>query len=295
MASNNVSSDPGPSDIPRLLQQIVDTHQNRVEAYRVPRIPAFYREDPSCWFIQIEASFAQAGLRDETTKAHTIIANLDVDLIDHIRDIITTQPQNADLYTRLKNRLLASFFISSETRLRQLLKGEVISDGKPSLLLNLLRNLNDGNCSEEVIKAVFLDQLPAELRGILALSNADNIQELAELADKITEAMGPSEFNVATTTTTADPTQLNIAAVTSANRLAGMIEILTQRVDRLSREVFRPSRSLSRDRIGSRSHSREWHSRSRNEKLCFYHRKYGKKAQKCNQPCSWKPLPREEF
>ena len=68
MASNNDSSDPGLDDIPRLLQQTVDTHQDRVEAYRVPQIPAFYRETPSCWFIHIAASFAQAGLRAETTK-----------------------------------------------------------------------------------------------------------------------------------------------------------------------------------------------------------------------------------
>ena len=260
----------------------------------MPRIPVFYREDPSCWFIQIEASFAQAGLRDETTKAHTLIANLDADLTAHIRDIITTQPQPADIYTRLENRLLTSFSISSKTRLDQLLKGEFISDGKPSLLLNRPRNLNDGNFSEEVIKAVFLDQLPKKLRGILALSNVDNIQALAQLADKITEAMGPSEFNVSATTTMADPNQLNIAAVTSIEKLAGMIERLTQRVDRLSREVSRPSRSLSRDRNGSRSSSRERHSRSRNEKLCFYHQKYDKKARKCNQPCLWKLLSREE-
>ena len=217
-----------------------------------------------------------------------------MDLIGHIGDIITTQPQPADLYMRLKNRLLASFSISSETRLHQLLKGEVIFDGKPSLLLNRLRNINDDNCSEEVIKAVFLDQLPAKLRGILALSNVDNVQALAQLADKIMEAMGPSEFNVTATTTLADPNQLNISAMTSTDRLDGMIERLAQRVDRLSREVSRPSRSLSRDRTGSSSHSRERHSRSCNEEMCFYHRKYVKKAQKCNQRCSWKPLPKEE-
>ena len=192
-------------DIPRLLQQIVDTQQNRVDAYRVPRIPKFYRDDPWCWFIQIEASFAQAGLPDKTAKAHTLIANLDFDLIARIKDIITMNPQPNDVYTRIKNRLLSSFSVSPESRLRQLLKGEVISDGKPSPLLNRLRNFNNGNCSNEIIKTIFLEQLPAKLRGILALSNVYGLQALAQLADKVSDAMGHNEFNVSATTLAPDP------------------------------------------------------------------------------------------
>ena len=179
MATGQSRADLNRDDILRLQQQIVDTEQNRVDAYHDPRIPKFYRDDPSCWFIQTEESFAQAGLRDKTTKAHTLIANLDVDLIAHINNIITMNPQPNDLYTRIKNRLLSSFSISPESRFRQLLKGEVISDGKPSLLLNRLHNLNDGDCSDEIIKTIFLDQLPAKLRGILALSNVDGLQALA--------------------------------------------------------------------------------------------------------------------
>ena len=293
MATGQSQADIGRDDIPRLLQQIVDTQQNHVDAYRVPRIPKFYRDDPSCWFIQIEASFAQAGLRDGTTKAHTLIANLDANLIAHIKDIITMNPQPNDLYTRIKNRLLSSFSVSPESRLRQLLKGEVISDGKPSLLSNRLRNLNDGNCSDEIIKTIFLDQLPAKLRGILALSNVDGLQALAQLADKVLDAMGPNEFNVSATTLAPDPCQLSISAIASTANLADMIETLNRKLDKLSREVNRSSRSLSRDRASSRSNSRSYsrngRQNSQNRDLCFYHRKYGKKAKKCNQPCSWTP------
>ena len=165
-------------------------------------------------------------------------------------------PQPNDLYTRIKNRLLSSFSVSPESRLRQLLKGEVISDGKPSLLLNRLRNLNDGNCSDEIIKTIFLDQLPAKLHGILALSNVDGLQALAQLADKVLDAMVPNEFNVSATTLAPDPCQLSISAIASTANLADMIETLNRKLDKLSREVNRTSRSLSRDRANSRSNSR---------------------------------------
>ena len=65
-----------------------------------------------------------------------------------------------------------------------LLKGKVLSDGKPSFLLNQLRNLNNNKCNDDVLKTIFVDQLPSHIRAILTISNVDNLQYLAELADK---------------------------------------------------------------------------------------------------------------
>ena len=151
MHDNSDQVDPGQGELPGILERLV----GHVDSYRIPKISKFFREDPQCWFFQVEASFADARIITEATKAHSIIANLDTDLIPHIRDIITAVPRSIDQYTQIKNSLICAFSKSPETSLRQLLRGEVFAEGKPSLLLNRLRSLNDGVCSDRYSRPFF--------------------------------------------------------------------------------------------------------------------------------------------
>ena len=124
-------------------------------------------------------------------------------------------------------RLIASFSISAETRLCRLLRGEVISQGKPSLLLTRLRALNDGSCTDTIIKSVFLEQMPSHIRAILAMSNVEDLQELANLADKVPEASQPTNYQIATTFSGNAP--INSAAVSAA--FSALAEILTKQFE----------------------------------------------------------------
>ena len=90
--------------------------------------------------------------------------------------------------------LISAFSKSSETRLRQLLRGEVFAEGKPSLLFNQLRSLNYGVCSDQVLKATFLDKLPSSIRAVLVMSDRDDLQFLADMADRVAEASRPLDL-----------------------------------------------------------------------------------------------------
>lgn len=107
-----------------------------------------------------------------------------------ISDIITQETQPIDIYSQIKQRLIANYAVSSESRLRQLLKGELSGEGKPSLILNLIKTLSQGKCGDEIIKTVFLDQLPIKCRSALALSEVSEVEKLAELANRFVEASG---------------------------------------------------------------------------------------------------------
>ena len=82
-----------------------------------------------------------------------------------------------------------------------ILKGEVLTDGKPSLFLCRMRNLNDGTCSDTVIRSIFLEQLPSQTRAILTSTKIDDLQELAELADEIVQVSNPHNTYVAAVST----------------------------------------------------------------------------------------------
>ncbi|XP_076298589.1 uncharacterized protein LOC143217830 [Lasioglossum baleicum] len=170
---------------------------SRVDSYRVPKIPPFYRADPVLWFVQAEGTLRTANITSQFTKADAVLAVIDYEVAAAVRDLILITPRPADIYDRIKQRIVSTFGPSPEANLRKLLKGEVLSDGKPSLVLNRLRNLNDGKCDDAVIRSVFLEHLPAGHRAILAATGLDDLDMLASVADKIAESAGPSDQCIA--------------------------------------------------------------------------------------------------
>lgn len=79
------------------------------------------------------------------------------------------------------------FSTSAEARLRQLLKGQALGEQKHSHLLNHMRQLNGYQCSNAVLKSLFVEQLPETHRAVLIAINEPDLQKLAEIADKIAE------------------------------------------------------------------------------------------------------------
>lgn len=145
------------AELANVTEELRILHHGRaqVEPIRTPRLPRFISNDPALWFIQIEAAFNSSRITSEGTRAEYLIAELDPEILLCARDIITIQPRPANIYTQVKQRVLATYSVSPESRLRQLLKGDVPSDGKPSLILTRLRNLGDTQCSNDVLKSVF--------------------------------------------------------------------------------------------------------------------------------------------
>ncbi|XP_051156309.1 uncharacterized protein LOC127278571 [Leptopilina boulardi] len=163
--------------------------------YRTPKLPKFFRNDPELWFAQAEAMFLYARLTSERARAGAVISVLDFDVIQSVRDLVTSnQPI---LYTELKERLISNFATSPENNLRQLLKGEILNEGNPSLVLSRIRNLSGGQCSDEVIRAIFIEQLPCDYRVALALSETTDLQRLGKLADIIHDTAGASGLQTA--------------------------------------------------------------------------------------------------
>ena len=105
-----------------LAQDGADAEQPRIDSYRAPKLPAFYKRDPVLWFAQVEALFRNAKITGQDTKADTVIAVLDADAAAVISDLILAPDPNRP-YDNLKERMIVAFSASAETKLRQLLKG----------------------------------------------------------------------------------------------------------------------------------------------------------------------------
>ena len=193
-----------------------------------------------------------------------------------IQDIVEAVPRPRDIFDQVKKRLIDTYGSSAETRLRQLIKGQVSTIGKPSLILNRLRGLKTG-ANDDVIRTVFLDQLTPICRATLAISEVTDLQKLAQMADKVTEASEPNFIQVSAV---GAPDTISVASITSQ---------LTQIMERLTKLEKGQKDRRGRNRSNSRNEKSRGKSRDSTTAGTLFriHKEFGKDARHCHPPCNW--------
>jgi len=236
----------------------------RVAAVQL-KLPPFWPADPQVWFAQVEAQFTTRGITTQKTKFDYVVASLAPEFATEVRDLIL-QPPEATPYDKLKEQLIKRTAASEQRRLQQLFNAEELGDRKPTQLLRRMQQLlgeKATNTDAAFMRELFLQRLPSNVRMVLASTpDTGNIEDLAQLADKVVEVAVPS---VASVNTSTELQQLRQEVAD----LKGMLQSL-----KLTR---RPPRSRSPSPALPTQQSQE---------LCWYHAKFGDQAQKCKPPCS---------
>ena len=300
----NFEQDPGGAEM---------ANGNEVQMSRIAKLPPFWKEDPVIWFCQVEASFAITRVTVDETKFQYLLANLDPSVLPFVSDIIQNPPV-ADKYNAIKTRILESFSESKESKLRRMLKGQLLGDRKPSHFLQHLRNLSSNQCEDVVLKSLFLEQLPQQINAILAASAEADLNRLAAMADQIMDLQRPTQvYAVSNANSGKSPQDHAAPANFTQTEMLRQINALAARLDKaLNEGNFSRSRSRNRPKSsgsgtcgcnrgrsqtpscgGCRSKSpclgnRDCRGQNDEKKqVCFYHRRFGEKARNCNKPCPW--------
>lgn len=127
-------------------------HSNMPQTQEMPevasatlqKLPKFWSEQPQLWFIQIESIFSLARITIDDTKLSYVIANLDPTYLKFVSDILISPPPEGK-YDAIKERLISSFAVSEEAKLKKLFGGLVIGDQKPTHFLQSMKALAAGN------------------------------------------------------------------------------------------------------------------------------------------------------
>lgn len=247
------------------------------------RLPQFWNDNPSLYFSQVEANFKLSGITQENTKYCSLIASLDQQTMLAIADLVRN-PDLPDPYNTVKKRLIEVFEISDTKKIQTLLQDLTLGDRKPSALLRHMRDLAGTGFSEQVIKSIWLAQLPATVQSVLSVSG-EKLDNLAGLADKIFEVTGAATFCSEIKRETSFESEIRMLK-NEVSSLKRQIEFLQQ--DR--KMNFRP-----RSRSGERGSSRQSADQNglvggsiqKRSKFCWYHSKYAEKAHKCMKPCAY--------
>lgn len=230
--------------------------------------PPFWRQNPVLWFAQLESQFVLANVVADETKYSYVVAALNEEMATEVQDILAAPPAT-ERYTALKNALITRTSQSETKRLEKLLRTEELGDRTPSQLLRRLRTLANNAVSDDILKNIWLSRLPADAQKILTVCAGD-LDVLAQTADRIVE-MYPAE-----SVATVGPQPVNTTTATLTSLQAQLAELTAQvaalQASNNRRRRYRSARSRSRSPSAT--------------KLCWYHRKFGAEARKCNPPCA---------
>lgn len=260
------------------LTDITTTATETQIAHVAIKPPTFWKNNPTLWFIRLEAQFSLAKITAEDTKFNHVVAALDADVLTSVSDILINPPQNHP-YETIKKRLIDSHSESESSRIRTLLQGLELGDQRPSQLLARMRSLAGSAVGEALLKSLWLGRLPHSTQSILAALN-EELNQLAIVADKILETCNPPSINAASF----DKPQ---ASCTMENQIAQ----LTKQVSELTALVHRQNANIQNQpprHFRRRSNSQKYKQfKEPSNGQCFYHTNFGRNAKKCSPPCSY--------
>jgi len=161
------------------------------------KLPAFWNTRPEVWFRQVEAQFDTRSppITTDLTKFNYVVAALDSATAGEVERLIMSPPSTGK-YDALKAGLIEAFGKSQAAKDNELLSLAGLGDRKPSSLLRYIESLNAD--PQTLLRAVFMAQMPTEVRRVLAGSSTTDLHALD--ADAIMEANCPFSTTVSAVT-----------------------------------------------------------------------------------------------
>ncbi len=225
------------------------------------------------------------------------------DVLGKVLDVIERLPDTGK-YDALKAALINRLSSSKQQRLEELLEKVDLGDKHPSEVLRHMRSHATGDLlvSQDIVRTLWFRRLPQTVTIPLIAIGDKPIDELAEVADKVYEAIKLSYGSVCATAHQPTPSisnqHYNPVASTSHDsslesrmaRIESMLANLSTNNNFGSGRSRQRSNNNYRNRRNSRrrSQSRGSSNNSRQgNRLCYFHKKFGANAYTCRKPCSF--------
>lgn len=233
------------------------------------RLPDFWIKSPEVWFAKVESQFGTKNITQDQTKYDYVVGALDINTADEVQSILINPPVS-NKYDTLKTALIKTFGKSQAQKDAELLNLDGLGDKRPTALMRKINALNDD--PQTLKRALFLSNLPTDIRSILAGHNITNIDELAETADRIWE------------TRTAGIQQVSVSTDTHGGTSGRPVEAVSAAAKSRSHQ-YRPTRSSSHSNSQSASNATQ-----PSVQICFYHQRFGPDARRCQPGCKFASL-----
>lgn len=256
----------------------------------VPQLGPIWATNINGWFYYIENEFIIQGIVDQRIMFQATLRSLNSQLCEEV----TPEMANAatpNPYDLLKSALLKRLALTDRQRADELFREIELGSTKPTQLLRRMRQLLNGQQLEErLLRQLFLQRLPAQAQTALAACRSASLEELAETADAVLEAIG---LPINSINTHSMPSATPVAGPSTQFVPMDAFEKLIHELNAIKLELRQRSRSRStsrqrsRNRRNSGSRRRQSSNTRRHPTWCWYHDTWGPKANTCVQPCTY--------
>jgi len=269
------------------------------------RLPDFWKGDVESWFERVDAFFTLRRIKSDEQRIAWLTQGLPADIYVQTRDIFRSLPET-DSYNHVKAEILKRLGPTKDQKLQQLLAREELGDQKPSTFLRKLQCLADKEGTDDMLRTIWINRLPNEIRKLLATQTACSLTDQAETADHIWNILGKQQHTFAATATrpplvALDPYDDYRRLIEKNQRdmqqlVSGVLDSIQSLAISLKQDRGRSPRrqdyvqndrvddSKKFDRRRNRSRSRP---RFNSDGTCFYHGEFGSKARKCLEGCKF--------
>ena len=148
-------------------------------------LPKFNSTDCMLWFAATENLFSLKRVFNEIDKYQLVIAALDINHMQKLRYVLAHMDERRP-YKHLKQEMIRIFSPSNDKNIEQLFSVE-LADRKPSEMLDLMRHLIGSDYSPHLLRKLFLDRLPLNVRQAVVAGPDCGLSELAARADRVME------------------------------------------------------------------------------------------------------------
>lgn len=248
------------------------------------KITRLWSDEPELWFLHLETVFRARRITSDQTKYDLAVSAIkDINIIRQVSDLIRTPPPT-DKYESFKRQLISRLTDSKDRQLDRLLHDLELGQKKPSHLLREMRNLAPASMDDSVLRPIWMSRMPTYVRCVLSASVDVPLANLADIADKIMEN-SPQTHIMATSNVNPDKAQRNTSPSTE-KRLSQIEQSLSELTTAVKALSTSNNRNINLDQRRTRSRSRSLSNS--NIAICFFHKKYGVDARKCQKPCAFK-------
>ena len=192
--------------------------QGFAETSTVIPVPTF--DEQLSWFGQIESIFLEEGFDDSLYRFHYARAYITPTALDFIEHE-THHPVSIDPYGSFKHAILLKLSPLNTMIANIPVSQLVLGDRKPSQLLLEMRRIGGINLTDVLLRDTWLRCLPGEMHCTLAVQLSVSLDELAKVADTLTETHDSDLPTVqAIASTSADPnatSQMTLCLTATAN------------------------------------------------------------------------------
>ena len=237
-----------------------------------PKIPDFWPHAANVWVTQVNAQFRLCHITSSQTKFDYAVMRLGDAAAARVQDLLAN-PQAADPYEALVERLTAGFSKSSIERLTDFNALPLLGDRRPSELMDtILASLSGAACMESCphVQYAFLTRLPVSVRSGLSHVKFESARAMALKADEVWSAVNASSAASAVSAVM-EPASPPPSA--DADNLVAAVRNAAQPVRAPPGRLPQPTRPAPQQQ--------------QQQGLCWYHAKFGNRASFCRAPCSW--------